>query len=979
MNSILQTFSIKTLFLFILVLVVSRVESQNLPNRRYTTADGLVADRITCAVQDDKGFMWVGTYFGLSRYDGNRFTTIPLPPIQQNKYVGALTAADGKVYAGFWFNGGLLEYDNGIIKTFHLNPGNKEIVNDVIALCPHNKKGIVVAFGGNRIYQFADGRFKHMFSLDSNLKSSMILSMTMDKNGNTWVGTINGLVVHTAKNKKILLSKNNTTSLHENENGMTVVSGTGNKYQVETFTSSGDSFSSSNIIWKSNEIMPVAQKSFDKNNIWLLDSANRFHFLNSTGKVSVSSTSGVNREDIHYLYADRENNLWIATHTGLVKLSNLPALSYAFDEKGTGTGYITGNDSILFITNSYHLYTLSENKLKKVVGMPFQDKHEMIGRLLWDGSYVWVSSWNYGIWKLKISDNKVISKTFIEGHNDKKIKVHAMIRGTTGSLWVAGENGIFYLRNGKVINHFLPPSEKNKPSLIIALALDTAKNILWAGDNEFGIYKYKYRINADTISYEFKGRIKAESGLTDGHIRSLYYDSKENLWAGTRFGGIFRIQDKAGKFVVENLTNKANLVCTRVTHITEDNNQSVWFASCNGVYSYQHSTDQWQSYTTAGGLMDSEVFTNFISSSKQTCYAVSPSGVTALQFRSTNKTPVPLVNITRITVLGKNDSTAIFNQSASSYSAGQSSIGFQFAGSSYTDEKKVWYKYMLEGYDNSWSHPTQTNNVNYVSLPPGDYTFKVLASTGNNEWSTEPANFSFTIVRPFYKSPLFYLLLISLAFAGFYFIRTYQLKQRLQLEKLRSRISSDLHDDIGSTLSSISIISEGAIEEKDPVASRQMIREINENTMFLMDKMDDIIWCVNPQNDSFQHLMLRIKKFAASLFEAKGIDYDIDIDENIGEPSLPMAYRQHIYLILKESINNLVKYSCATHAGICIQAKGSYLTITIKDNGKGFDVDAARNGNGLRNMKNRAGQMKADLEMESNAHGTTISLKTKIK
>jgi len=377
--------------------------------------------------------------------------------------------------------------------------------------------------------------------------------------------------------------------------------------------------------------------------------------------------------------------------------------------------------------------------------------------------------------------------------------------------------------------------------------------------------------------------------------------------------------------------------------------------------------------------MDSEVFTNFISSSRQTCYAVSPSGVTALQFRAMENIQVPLVNITRITVLGKNDSTAMYNQSASSYSAGQSSIGFQFAGSSYTDEKKVLYKYMLEGYDKAWSTPTQSNNVNYVSLPPGDYTFKVLASTGNDAWSVEPASFSFTIVRPFYKSPLFYLLLISLAFAGFYFFRMYQLKQRLQVERVRTRISSDLHDDIGSTLSSISIISEGAIEEQNPAAKKEMIREINQNTMYLMDKMDDIIWCVNPQNDSFEHLMLRIKKFASGLFEAKGIDYDIDIDENIGETTLPMTYRQHIYLILKESINNLVKYSEATYAVITIAHKGQHIEMTVTDNGKGFDIRAVEDGNGLRNMKKRAKEMDAQLEINSNSQGTRIFLGTNIK
>ncbi|MGZ5191858.1 MAG: ligand-binding sensor domain-containing protein, partial [Flavisolibacter sp.] len=607
-----------------------------------------------------------------------------------------------------------------------------------------------------------------------------------------------------------------------------------------------------------------------------MDTTNRFLYISPQKNISASSTNGVTKEDCHFLYADRENNLWIATHTGLVKISNLPALSYTFDEKAAGSGDITGKDSILYITNSHYLYTLNENQLKKIHGFPDKKKQELVGRVLWDGSHLWASNWNGGIWKLKISDNKIISKSFFDGFANTKIKVHALNTDKNGNFWISGENGIFYIQNGKFIHHFQPPDKNGKRTLIITLALDTLNNILWAGDNEFGIYKYRYQIKADTISYVMERLISAADGLTDGHIRSLLLDSKGTLWAGTRFGGIFRIREQDGKFKVENLTKKANLTCARVTDIKEDGEQSIWIATCNGVYRYQFNTDRWQTYNTATGLLDSEVFTNFVSSKNQTSYSVSSSGVTASKFSETNAIPPPLVNITQIRVLGKNDSTAVYKHATTSYSAGESSIGFQFAGASYIDEKKIWYKYMLEGYDNTWSLPTQSNNVNYVSLPPGNYTFKVLASTDDDEWSIEPASFTFTIVRPFYKSPLFFLLLISLAFTGFYFFRMYQLKQRLQVERVRTRISSDLHDDIGSTLSSISIISEGAIDEQNSAARKEMIREINQNTMYLMDKMDDIIWCVNPQNDSFEHLMLRIKKFASGLFEAKGIDYVIE-------------------------------------------------------------------------------------------------------
>ncbi len=130
-----------------------------------------------------------------------------------------------------------------------------------------------------------------------------------------------------------------------------------------------------------------------------------------------------------------------------------------------------------------------------------------------------------------------------------------------------------------------------------------------------------------------------------------------------------------------------------------------------------------------------------------------------------------------------------------------------------------------------------------------------------------------------------------------------------KMQNIRNTIAQDLHDDIGSTLSSISIISNIALREKDPRNTNDTMREIKDSSMTLMEKMDDIVWSINPKNDSLENLLLRIKRFATTLFEAKNIEYTITIQENINEVKLPMEYRQHIFLILKEAINNLVKYS----------------------------------------------------------------------
>ena len=201
-----------------------------------------------------------------------------------------------------------------------------------------------------------------------------------------------------------------------------------------------------------------------------------------------------------------------------------------------------------------------------------------------------------------------------------------------------------------------------------------------------------------------------------------------------------------------------------------------------------------------------------------------------------------------------------------------------------------------------------------------------------------------------------------------------------KMQNIRNKIAQDLHDDIGSTLSSISIISNIAIRETNSDRTKATMIEIKDSSISLMEKMDDIVWSVNPRNDSLENLLLRIKQFATTLFEAKNIDYTITIQENIKEVKLPMEWRQHIYLILKEAINNLVKYSEASLASIRIGCQNSHLEIELKDNGKGFDTAKAGTGNGLRSMKNRAKLMQAELTISSSeGQGTRVTLGLKIK
>jgi signal transduction histidine kinase len=162
-----------------------------------------------------------------------------------------------------------------------------------------------------------------------------------------------------------------------------------------------------------------------------------------------------------------------------------------------------------------------------------------------------------------------------------------------------------------------------------------------------------------------------------------------------------------------------------------------------------------------------------------------------------------------------------------------------------------------------------------------------------------------------------------------------------RMQHIRNKIAQDLHDDIGSTLSSISILSDLAIRGNNSSQTIETMNEILDSSLMLMERMDDIVWSINPRNDSLENLLMRVRHFATTLFEAKGVDYTIDIARNIHEVRLPMDYRQHIYLILKEAINNLVKYAHATQAIIEVRFDEHHLTLCVRDNGCGFEIPSA--------------------------------------
>ncbi|MEO6251792.1 MAG: tetratricopeptide repeat protein, partial [Ferruginibacter sp.] len=218
------------------------------------------------------------------------------------------------------------------------------------------------------------------------------------------------------------------------------------------------------------------------------------------------------------------------------------------------------------------------------------------------------------------------------------------------------------------------------------------------------------------------------------------------------------------------------------------------------------------------------------------------------------------------------------------------------------------------------------------------------------------------------------LLLMLVLF--FLIYNNYRTRQKLKLENIRNNIAADLHDDIGSTLNSISLFSEVAKQEAGkPIPA---LDQIGVSARKIIDAMSDIVWTINPENDTFENVIARMRSLAYLLLKAKQIEFIFRADENLNHLSLPMPVRKNFYMLFKEAINNLVKYSNATNASFHISLDNNNVKLLIHDNGVGFDEEHVLMGNGIKNMKRRAAEIGAQLLIESaEGKGTNIELSFK--
>jgi two-component sensor histidine kinase len=285
------------------------------------------------------------------------------------------------------------------------------------------------------------------------------------------------------------------------------------------------------------------------------------------------------------------------------------------------------------------------------------------------------------------------------------------------------------------------------------------------------------------------------------------------------------------------------------------------------------------------------------------------------------------------------------------------------------------YQFQFKEIDKNWYDYKVQINTYFHEIPGGKYSFIVRQKNNPKISLTIKVNVRPHVWQKWWFLPSIYIIILLIIGSVFYFLFLYRLRQTVQMRQVRNHIAADLHDEIGATLSGIGILSSLAqkkLDESHP--SFGLLGRINDDALSIGNTMDDIVWSINPKNDDLESIIARMSRYAAELFDAKDIDYQIVIPENLKEVKLTMEQRRDVYLIFKEAVNNLVKYSKCKNALVEIKVSKQF-ELLIRDNGIGFDPMKETNRNGLKNLKSRANDLNGSLEIKSEiGNGTSIKL-----
>jgi ligand-binding sensor domain-containing protein len=458
-------------------------------------------------------------------------------------------------------------------------------------------------------------------------------------------------------------------------------------------------------------------------------------------------------------------------------------------------------------------------------------------------------------------------------------------------------------------------------------------------------------------------------------VRDLFIDHAGRIWVATARNGLFRCDnpDDAAP-VFRHYTVHEGLSSDSTRSLTEDNSGFIYLGTVRAVDRIDPKAPLGGGnilhYTAADGLPDAEQ--NVAYRDRQghlwfgTLHGLAEFDPDHPDIRST-----PEVHILRMRVRGEEIPLpwAGARNFAIHLQSNQTQVEFEYGGIDLRSLVSLRYQCRLVGVDSNWSQPSSRTSVNYTNLPPGEHSFEVRAVAADGAVGEGVASVFLDLEAPLWRRAWFLAIAVLASGAFIYWLYDYRVRHLLALERLRTRIATDLHDDIGASLTQISLLSE--VGRRDPF--RDVLSDIAGISRSMVEEMSDIVWAVSPRHDHFDSIVHRMRHFTEDALPDGEVDFD-----TAGLPTtlpLPLEYRRPLYLIFKEAVNNVARHAHASRMLVRIAAHEDSLELVIEDNGVGFDPAAARNGEGLASIRRRIKELSGSVSWETTpGKGTRLTV-----
>ncbi|MDH3648866.1 MAG: histidine kinase [Saprospiraceae bacterium] len=986
--------------------------------------DGLSDRRVKKIIKDLHGYIWIATRNGLNRYDGISVTAFDHKPGSENrinaKDIRNLCAGrDGSVIIQYESNRRFLDIltpRSSAAQRLFLNEENGVVgESEVEEIYMNDRTGVIALLVEQDSQLFIQQLVNqaHFDTLEIQrgfvARPSSTFAFTQVNDGSFWINDSNFGLFQVNPSGQIqssitydTLSLTSSVGLarimHQDEQGrfwLTFRNSTGiweYNEAAELFTpfvglAEDESYQA---LWEDlgGNVLIISRQLDRAKNLFLIGSDDQV--------VDYNRLLSVDRM-IYDIYSDDfEKLLFLGTQSGIKKVNQYKkrVRRYLASVESPGSeSYLRGitstiNGDIIFSNAFSDWYKLDLSRDTVVELAQDLDDSEA---LFCDCAKNLISSPDGTVWGTRYSD---LRRAELIGYNDRDTvweyfaftnKIQSIAMGRDGNIWLVsgdlGEESMlshFNIKTNNFHHYFNKDASNPLAGYQTTYLFESSDSTKWIGTTN-GLFAIDVKTGTHRLFQHDESDFNQLSG---NYILVISEDGNGRIWIGTDGAGVNIFDPEQEDF--EYYDTRDGLPADNVCGIVEDNNGNTWLSTYNGLTHFDVQLKSFRTFGVQDGISDSEF--NRYSFFKDTNRIFYFGGVNGLNVFNSNELlerdlDVPIL-LSELSFYDKIEGAIVEQrinlQNIDRVILPASNRYFQcvFALSDYTYPNLNQYQYKMEGLDIDWNNLGTVNELRFNNLQAGDYTLKIRGADRNGNVSKQELSLGISVLDYFYRQTWFLILAFCLLLMTIYLFHRIRLQQAIKMERLRTKISSDLHDDVGGLLSGLAMqteLLEYTAKEKD----KPKLKRISEMSRNAMAQMRDVIWATDARKDQFEDLLVRMKEHAAEILFPKGISCYFKVHNINVERRIAVQIRQNLYLIFKEAVTNIAKHSNASRADVVLSRDGSRFEMRIFDNGKpsqSVETSSSLNGSGLANMEMRARNINANLKIDQE-DGFSISIK----